>query len=119
MMFSISPNKEMRGPDMEPDADDVFAIIEHSSFQIMLQIGPSSAAELPSVLSPDIQPTASGAIYIRDILDPVQISSILPEGSQIKPIETSWYGMQELHCLDPDGYIISIGRQDPKARMEG
>lgn len=107
VLFSVSPDRQTRSPAEAPAPGDVFAIVERDGDQIMLQTAASLAEDLP-VFRPDMTPALSGAVYIRDV-DPAALRPSIPDAIILKDIETTWYGMKEMHLQDPDGYVISIG----------
>lgn len=95
--------------DNEPDQPLIFATLAFGQSELMLQDRQSFSDEAPGI-DPDNPPTATTSLYLR-----VENLDELVErlgASVIKPAKVSWYGMKEVWALDPDGYLLTIGRPE-------
>jgi catechol 2,3-dioxygenase-like lactoylglutathione lyase family enzyme len=101
----ISADHDMLEPGQVGSA--VFALLECSAGQMMLQTNESLADELP-VFQPDQCPAPAGTIYFRS-LDPDLVHTRAAAEQVLKTPFVRWYGMKEVYLQDPDGHVICIG----------
>ena len=99
----------------EPDQDLVFASLKRGTGELMLQSAESFSAEAPGV-EPDNKPSATASIYLR-VDNLAELQDNLGD-SITKPPKISWYGMNEIWALDPDGYLLTIGERMANADPE-
>ena len=92
--------------DNEPDQALVFASLKRGAGELMLQSVDSFSNEAPGI-DPDNVPSATMSIYLR-VENLADLQANLGDAI-IKPPKLSWYGMNEVWAVDPDGYLLTLG----------
>jgi uncharacterized glyoxalase superfamily protein PhnB len=87
----------------------VFASLRAGDTEIMLQERQSLAEDAPQVFDGNDKTGGSFTMYFRvDDVDAV-VARLPPEAEIVKPLQQTWYGMNEIWVRDPDGYVVTIG----------
>jgi uncharacterized glyoxalase superfamily protein PhnB len=95
--------------EIPPGQNVVYALISNGNVEIMLQSEASLKSELPALAGVSIG--ASVTLYIEVEGIDRFYAEALPKVEVIKPLFTTWYGMNEFYVRDNNGYILCFAEQ--------
>ena len=105
--FTVDPeqNSDMEGGIIE---NAIFASVRLGESEMMLQDRVNLAEDAPDAFSVDDNPGGTFSMYFR-VDDVEDVLARLGDVEVVKPLQLTWYGMNEVWVRDPDGYVVTIG----------
>jgi len=86
----------------------IFASVRLGDAEMMLQDRQNLAEDAPHAFSADDVPGGTFSMYFR-VDDVEAVLARLGDVEIVKPLQLTWYGMNEVWVRDPDGYVVTIG----------
>ena len=86
----------------------IFASVRLGESEMMLQDRVNLAEDAPHAFSASDTPGGTFSMYFR-VDDVEAVLARLGDVEIVKPLQMTWYGMNEVWVRDPDGYVVTIG----------
>jgi catechol 2,3-dioxygenase-like lactoylglutathione lyase family enzyme len=103
--FAVMPDRGIRTDGTAAGA--VFCSLGAGGVRVMLQTAETMAAEMPVFADGPAQ-RGTFTLYFTGLSPQAVLERLGRQAVPLKGPELAWYGMNELHLADPDGYVICV-----------